>query len=90
MCAGTLHYPPPCTRATPQLPCEALHDLPAVLTGVPHGLPACMQEFFREDMGLPLTMTPDYNDFSCQVRAKESWGCKKELMVCWRGLLLPM
>ncbi|KAK9832816.1 hypothetical protein WJX81_004138 [Elliptochloris bilobata] len=24
------------------------------------------QEFFREDMGLSLTMTPDYNDFSCQ------------------------
>lgn len=45
---------------------------PAVLPPVPSGLRACMQEFFREDMGLPLTMTPDYNDFSCQVRAKES------------------
>lgn len=24
------------------------------------------QEFFAKDMGLPLTMTPDYEDFSCQ------------------------
>ncbi|CAD7704759.1 unnamed protein product [Ostreobium quekettii] len=24
------------------------------------------QEFFAKNMGLPLTMTPDYNDFSCQ------------------------
>ncbi len=24
------------------------------------------QAFFVEDMGLPLRMTPDYNDFSCQ------------------------
>ena len=54
------------------LPCEAMHVHPAVMSLVPSGLHACMQEFFREDMGLPLTMTPDYNDFSCQVRAKES------------------
>lgn len=25
-----------------------------------------MQEFFEKDMGLPLTMTPNYDDFSCQ------------------------
>lgn len=25
-----------------------------------------MQEFFARDMGLPLTMTPNYDDFSCQ------------------------
>ena len=24
------------------------------------------QEFFEKDMGLPLTMTPNYEDFSCQ------------------------
>ncbi len=24
------------------------------------------QEFFAKDMGLPLTMTPNYDDFSCQ------------------------
>jgi hypothetical protein len=24
------------------------------------------QEFFEKDMGLPLTMTPNYDDFSCQ------------------------
>lgn len=24
------------------------------------------QEFFARDMGLPLTMTPNYDDFSCQ------------------------
>ncbi len=24
------------------------------------------QEFFDKDMGLPLTMTPNYEDFSCQ------------------------
>ncbi|KAI8468248.1 MAG: hypothetical protein J3K34DRAFT_427967 [Monoraphidium minutum] len=24
------------------------------------------QEFFEQDMGLPLTMTPNYDDFSCQ------------------------
>jgi hypothetical protein len=26
----------------------------------------CLQEFFEKDMGLPLTMTPNYEDFSCQ------------------------
>lgn len=25
-----------------------------------------VQEFFAKDMGLPLTMTPNYDDFSCQ------------------------
>ena len=25
-----------------------------------------LQEFFAQDMGLPLTMTPNYEDFSCQ------------------------
>jgi hypothetical protein len=25
-----------------------------------------LQEFFAKDMGLPLTMTPNYEDFSCQ------------------------
>lgn len=25
-----------------------------------------LQEFFARDMGLPLTMTPNYDDFSCQ------------------------
>ena len=49
---------------------EALHGRAAVGSAVPSGLPAAgAQEFFREDMGLPLTMTPDYTDFSCQVRA---------------------
>jgi hypothetical protein len=28
-------------------------------------LPA-LQEFFIKDMGLPLTMKPNYEDFSCQ------------------------
>ena len=27
---------------------------------------ALLQEFFATSMGLPLTMTPSYDDFSCQ------------------------
>jgi hypothetical protein len=27
---------------------------------------SCLQDFFAKDMGLPLTMTPNYDDFSCQ------------------------
>ncbi len=26
----------------------------------------CLQEFFQENMGLMLTMTPNYEDYSCQ------------------------
>ena len=33
------------------------------------------QDFFEEDMGLPLTMTPNYEDFSCQF----SFGLKPKL-----------
>ena len=37
---------------------------PAIKPSLPcHG--PC-QEFFEKDMGLPLTMTPNYEDFSCQ------------------------
>ncbi len=28
--------------------------------------PTPKQTFFARDMGLPLTMTPNYDDFSCQ------------------------
>lgn len=66
--------------ATPQVPYAAVHDPPAHLSAVPRGLPARVQEFFREDMGLPLTMTPDYTDFSCQVRAKASWVAKMPVL----------
>ena len=87
-CASTLrHFASPCL-------CKALHFPPAALSAVSSGLPACMQEFFREDMGLPLTMTPNYDDFSCQVRAKEIVDGIRMTAFMWHaaegGLLMPV
>ena len=52
-----------------------------------------MQVFFREDMGLPLTMTPNYDDFSCQVRAKETVHGIRVAAFMWHaaeGCLMPV
>lgn len=38
-----------------------------LLPSSPRHIQVPTEEFFMKDMGLPLEMTPNYDDFSCQV-----------------------
>lgn len=54
--------------AAKALPDDAIQQLGRAacwLLGL-HGHCFVLQDFFAKDMGLPLTMTPNYDDFSCQ------------------------
>lgn len=78
----------PHTPTHPQSRDDANHPLSAPLPSRTHattrGQQVPTQEFFARDMGLPLEMKPNYEDFSCQFRrAGETSGWRHQ-MLCLR------
>ncbi len=69
------HQPPPppaaaaASRRRHQPPATSRRQPPPLPTRRHPSAPPPPQEFFAKDMGLALTMTPNYDDFSCQCAA---------------------